>query len=763
MIATSGNNITSAFGFSYKSATLSKLYDESICSLCICFTEDITDPDAVASKISTFVKDYKYTGDTENGVINHFIIILPATTNCLQFSTNPNFESAAEKHRFSYFKNSGTPTYLLYNEMGEWSTTDCKIESGSHLASLVAEIKLNGIYNIFEKGNGILVSGPGHHYVLQNKYHADKFIRTANILTNSTYVDFLAIFLLPFISVTDTVIYIDTSGIISIAYAVNKLKQIFLKSFNPAILSFNSYEGIKDLTNDGNTKVIISASTSGKLSKLLLEQGFSKEKINILFYLNEMPPNVEVLCNLTVFQKLNKTEKYTPFKIETETSCSLCNNYSYPIKIVGEQFLPEELRVDTFMFDLKDRPIWLTKFINTYFKKHDIVKCFYQSEEKYIKRDLYLDFEKILKIATGAAGNKVERFFSSKLPNEIDVLIYYNDNGSVYLKDLILKKYKSGPHIAVLADDDINANKATLTEKNILVVSSTITNGRRLVDTSLKLRDLDSKGISYFVAMARTADELTIETTRKYIGFDNKFGPEINPLHIIDVIYISDTSKSSTFSEANASSWEAEINLFTTELTAPCFSKRLEELNTNKGLTDTLFWPNAIDEQLTLRKNFAFYTGTACKTEHTSQAEVFFIINSVLHNLRRNKSKNIFQSAFHRHVISPEIFIQYNDGVIQASILRSANPIELNYSFQGNNLTIGTEMINVLRYIFSNFDNDTGEATIEFLISIASKRLQLINKELHKVINSLITKVTASESPNKEIILNLCNYILKMT
>jgi len=91
--------------------------------------------------------------------------------------------------------------------------------------------------------------------------------------------------------------------------------------------------------------------------------------------------------------------------------------------------------------------------------------------------------------------------------------------------------------------------------------------------------------------------------------------------------------------------------------------------------------------------------------------------------------------------------------------LRSANPIELNYSFIGNNVKVGTEMINVLRHIFSNVDNETGEATLEFLIAICTKRLQLIQKELHKSIDLLVAKVQSLSVKDNEVILTLCEYI----
>ena len=702
--------------------------------------------------IATIVKDYNYTSDIENGVVNYLIIILPDTEICQNIS-NSIFEN--DSQRFSYLRENGESIFIYYNEKGEWGIDPKGVKIS--ISKLKNEIKNNGIYNIFEEGNGILASGPGHHYILQNNFHSDKFIRTANILTRSTYIDFLAVFLLEFISEDIEQIYIDTSGIISIAYSIIKLKQLFSVTINPLISSFDSYNGIHNLMVTQFTKILISASTSGKLSKRLIDIGFSKENINILFYLNEKPTEAMILCNLSDFKILGKSDKYLHFNIENESNCIFCKSSSYPIKIVGEQFLPEELKVDTFTFDLRDGHLWLTNFIRNYFHKQNIIKCFYKKYPMNVTRDIFLDFKEILK--EYKQNSKLERYLSSKLPNKVDVLIHYEDDGSIYLKDLILKKYRR--HISVIADTDLIQNKSVVQKKNILIVSSTITNGRRLVETSLKLRECNCKGICYFVGVSRSPDKVTLETTRKYIGFDNKFGREINPLNIVDSIFISDTTKNSTFSELDKSSWETEKEfLKVVNKGNKNLEFRVKDLGNNQGLVDNLFWGNSENEPLKLRSNFVFFTGIEnIKAETTSQAQVFFLINSILHNLRVNPEKKIIQSAYHRHVISPETFVCYNDGIIQASILRSANTIELNYALLGNNTKIGTEMINVLRYIFNNFDNQIGESTTEFLISICTKRMKLINKELLGLINPLIKKVTESKVKNKKSILFLGNYI----
>lgn len=753
MITTAVRAVNSFFNFSYRSSYFSKSKDKNISPLVIFYPHKPSENSF--TELMSFLKEYPQVNDIQNGVINYLIIILPETTESDMFINDFSTNEEIYQRRAAYFSEEAQPLFILYNQIGEWKVTE--EETKYHLDCIRNEVKISGCYNIFEEGHGILDASQNHHYILQNDFHSDKFIRTANILTQSTYIEFIALFLLDFLNEDDRNVYVDTSGISSVIYAVAKLKNIFSDYVNPNIVSFNSYIGLNNIVLDDTSKFIISASTSGNLNNELIKRGVNSNAVVILFYLNKELSNVNVLCNLSEFTVFDN-QKYKHFKIEKRTDCQFCKTLSYPIRIIGEQFLPEELKVDVFMFDLRDRPQWMVKFINVHFQKNneEVIKCYYKDNSNDIIRDIYIDFERVLKKHNTL---KLERFLSTKLPHKIDVIIYYKDSGSMYLRDRVYEEYDKSTKILVIEESDIITNMTELIGKNILVVSSTITNGRRLVETSLKLRNCRGKGICYFIGMSRTPDEATIETTRKYIGYDNKHGKDVNPLRIAESIYLSDSLKNYTFSETPISSWEAEKQLLCT-IDENFFQDRITSLNNTIGLSNNLYWGDDKNKLLQLRANFAFFSGTTCEAENTTQAQLFFIINTVLHNVRQDKGRKIFQSAFHRYVISPEMFICFNDGIIQASILRSANPVELNYNLQGHNAKIGTEMINVINYIFSNFSNKTGEATIEFLIAIASNRLQLIAKQLEKSIVLLLKEVEVSDVVNKEVIIKLSKFIL---
>ncbi|ELR67979.1 putative phage-related protein [Fulvivirga imtechensis AK7] len=171
--------------------------------------------------------------------------------------------------------------------------------------------------------------------------------------------------------------------------------------------------------------------------------------------------------------------------------------------------------------------------------------------------------------------------------------------------------------------------------------------------------------------------------------------------------------------------------------------ERVEKLNSNEGLLNDLFLINPFNEQpLSLRPNFAFFDFKSDTTP--SQADVYFIIASIVHFARFPESQlnsiKQYQDMkflrFHEHVqsvFSPECFNRFNDGIIQAAILRIANPNELNYSVQDD---LSYEMATVLKNLFKNDkDPDRCEAILEFLLAIATGKLRLKKKHKDQFLN----------------------------
>jgi len=92
------------------------------------------------------------------------------------------------------------------------------------------------------------------------------------------------------------------------------------------------------------------------------------------------------------------------------------------------------------------------------------------------------------------------------------------------------------------------------------------------------------------------------------------------------------------------------------------------------------------------------------------------------------------QHDHRRTLLSPECFHLFNDGVIQASILRGAERAELDYRVDE---LASSAMRDLLRHTFRNLDNNSGEAALEFLLAIADHRLRLSERHTREALEAL--------------------------
>jgi len=157
---------------------------------------------------------------------------------------------------------------------------------------------------------------------------------------------------------------------------------------------------------------------------------------------------------------------------------------------------------------------------------------------------------------------------------------------------------------------------------------------------------------------------------------------------------------------------------------------RLKELKISTPDNTKIFLPTSSGSSLKLRQTFAFWSGIPVSTDDATQADVYWTIQAILHDLRM-KAEGGLGSAYHTTVISPTCFDRYNDGVIQAALLRSASPLELNYSVDE---VFSQKMFDVLISILEHIDEDQGEAAFEFLFAIWTGKLKLYEAHTKEIL-----------------------------
>ncbi len=640
-----------------------------------------------------------------------------------------------------------------------------------------------GLQNIFIKRGGLVSSsGSSHHYVFPSGKHCDKFLRTGNILLASSEIYFIAYALLRHFEFTQhSQIYCDTSSINSIAFALSDLINRFQDEKERRqipIESFSSYEGLykNEISYKNNSLLLISASTSANIVSYILDnhKEIDRSNIIVLYYLGEVKnySNIKdkVICNLTHSKSNpNGIQFYQTFKSD---NCEFCEKGSFPVEVKGDSFLLEQPKINRILLGVKDPEKYLSEFVDQFKsrkKKNTVLKVHYK-EKNTNKYEIYIDYYELLdgvkKLRYSEYRNKLNAYVNQYVPSTTKYIVHLEDKASEELADYIIAKigdnYLTKKKPIKVSQDNLSKVKKE-SEGSALVVGSCISNGKNLLYISRALRNYDNLRIVYFIGITRTKNKEYLDSLKKNLK-QGTYGAESSSFIEVESIFCENNSKNS--------SWLREIefikefidflgdNMTSTSKETQRFLKQRKAIlesgagDKNRGLSQELFYPRVIDSeyhQLEIRKNFAFFEFEGYVGDVT-QSDIYFTISNIINGLRNTDKpdRNLKQTVYVRNIIEPGNFNRFNDGIIQASILRAARSEELIYSIDPD---LSSEMYGILETIIKYHEEEQGEALFEFLYAISIKKLSLKKSDLLKVLNLL------DEKCKGEIFLCFSNFI----
>jgi hypothetical protein len=664
---------------------------------------------------------------------------------------------------------------FLFNETGNFALYDKefdKLENATKDDEALLSNALNvGMTKIFATRGGLVLAHPSHHYVFPSGKHSDRFLRTGNVLLHSHEIFFIAFSILKFLRNDITRIYCDTSSINALAFALIELKRRFKKGHNDKFVpvsSFKSYDGLEQRKRkfSSGDLLLISASTSSNIVRRIkkVHPTVPEQNIVIVYYIDTTDRSDAInpdyiICNLKYDKHRNPLgiEDYKTYPKDSE--CVICKTGSTAVKVQGDVFLLEGPQVNNIMIDKKDAPPKLSGFINRYRKKsgrtavfkanHKEISSLGITEETY---EVYIDTDQVVGTLTDAPStfkefeSGLERATNLLIPAHTRYIIHLDDIGSTRLADSIADKLEK-----IMKDRPILVPRLRMESElddkdggSVLVVASSLVRGRNLLSISRILRSFPRFSIAYLVGFIRTKNqtELTFISNNLCYG---KSGWGTNPLYGIETFFCSD--------EMRQNSWKQEIQFFTDNVTqwqSSAAMHRLQALNPNTGnelfseqvdnedksaaLVDNLFYDSLKDGPLKLGNNFAF-VDFDYQNDPLTQAEVYFIVSSILNQLRNNPepSKRLFQTEYVRHLIDPNNFHRYNEGVIQASILRAATSSELYYALdESSSLRMKDMLVNMIRH-----PEIQADALPEFIYAIAVRKVTLLDHHCRAVIDEL--------------------------
>ena len=591
--------------------------------------------------------------------------------------------------------------------------------------SFSSQLLTTGAGSIFESRKGLITSLPSYHFLKPSGDHCDKFIRASNLFASGIEVAFLAIGLLPYLKSNIKRIYVDSSSISFLVSIAIQLSKRFGEKF-PVIESFESYSVFNkpySFHEDDDSLVVISATTSGGLAhKLTQEHTFKPSNIITLFY-SRIKERQEAIFDIS--GAVGKITSVAP------SSCKLCEDGSKLIKIEGEQFIPETPKHELLVIKKTDFNEGRQKFFKAFATKN-LLKFNTAPCDNWDREHFFVDVKKLLELEPDAELDAFRNYLVKKVnkhfSKDISKVICLDDDDAKSLADEIVKIAQAPAEYVVcyndVTDDDFKGRSS------VMVVASAITSGRKLLATARKLRGIDpSATITYLVGFSKLPTIDAFEQLRKDLCLG---GHELIPLKTCCLPRLSEKALTPWDTEREKLSVFGDVEDPLSDDTGklpPLLKDRLCELN-DFSSQDELFLKSPTGSNLSLRGTFAFWAGLDLETSESSQADVYWTIQSIVHDLRIENDKGL-ATTYHSTLLSPVCFDRFNDGVIQACLLRAAKPTELNYAVDED---FSRQITDIIISVIKNSGNPQGEGCLEFLLAIWSGRLKVQDKHLEEIL-----------------------------
>lgn len=589
-----------------------------------------------------------------------------------------------------------------------------------------------GMYNIITSRNLIIEAHSNIHFIKPSGKHANKFIDVKNLLESSAEITFIAAGLLRLLPASVNKIYVDTSGIFSLAYALSNLIKAFERSADLiSIDSFGSYGGLEEyeFSSDENTLVLISASTSNNLFERL-KKNSSLEQASIISVIMTQVNNSDqkVLVEFEQYKSKFSKSYFQHFESYDENECPMClKEHSIPIALNKSRFVFEAPRTECYLPLAVDSDKNLRELIHQY-KDLDAFRCLYDGIDgtKRPTPEYFVDVSKIIDQEEFKlkVKNNIHRFF----PLNTDSIIHCNDEGAKELAELI-KSNVSELNLDVRVYDGEIPSDVT-PSKGIVVVAGSLESGKSLLNISRALRKYNELPITYIVGFAKYNSEVEFKKLQMDLKFSE--GPcGHHQFHVIEKMLLP-------INEHKENSWEKELELLK-QLKAKHSNdeKLLGELNArdkllrsassseNQGLGEELFLKSPKNQPLVLGPTFAFWNKGDNDSYFKHQATVYFTISSVLQRLRtvaKNNGTAPLGTGYIIRQLDPLLFDRFNEGIIQASILRTAKSRELDFSAADDKSRIIGSLIERM-LMFPEAEESRGLP--EILLALCTKKLQV--------------------------------------
>ncbi|HDR9017868.1 hypothetical protein KTE69_10740 [Burkholderia multivorans] len=611
----------------------------------------------------------------------------------------------------------------------------------------------------FRAGGGEQRAPTGTHYVKTSDSHAERFLRVSNVLEDGANVCLLAYWLAGYLwSAPIRYVVVDTSGIFSVAQKL--IYEVAIRgglAGQPLVWSHRSHDGVDEIAEHHAREALflISASTSGGLAQRLIRQGALPDRLVTLFFLSDS--NCEagrVLCNLrgTERQGLQAIRNYQ------EADCPYCKKHYHRIQIQGDQFAIAPPNVSSVEIKAADLPGELKPTLSALLGLR-VFSAFRRHEGDRIASIA----ANVGPILSGPLTEKNRGFLTQKREEWVSLV---RRSSSVSSRHIVACSYPQSTEIAeaiaqtmrpllrdngrprVLSADEL---RSAIPEAgtSTVVVSACIDEGKELLAVSRTLRDVQENGsTTYLAALHMICPKTEADRLRSNLTF-GQHGPATFSMHCLISLplncYEEEVSWAKELQELLRIQSFADRNDLAVPARLEARISRLQEAP-GEGLIDDIFWPAASGQPLALRSDFSLLTD-ARHPPAATQADLYVVVSLLLSQLRMSSdaARRLSYNAYERSIISPDNFDRFNDGVLQACLLRAARPKELSYG--ACDISLSERMLSVLLHSVPGEQiSERSESLMEFLVALATERLTLHRVHLLEFCNRIVAAAASEDS-----------------
>lgn len=580
----------------------------------------------------------------------------------------------------------------------------------------------SGLQTVFDPATVVLQAPSGYAYQKPSGARSEFFLKPDLGLTSSANVGFVALTLFNKLYAGKTkkfdelqTVFVDTMAIAPVAYALRELLELcgYGKAFN--IESFHSYGGFDSVKRPlaRTSLCLISASSSMSLH----EQWLAQKQVSH-----------DEVATLLTFKNAGRLAERALLAIDRPGPATAVGPAQLSIRIKGETFLPEQ------------EPAKKVLLSDKLHRSDDDVALFYSlaglgvfdiyrrpAKGSAKVRALFVDGHCLLEQNDFLVWLVDQLFHATKAATR--VVVYQDDPPSRRLAELV--KVFCEVRLSLAGLRLLSAfqlpNERLMSQDGVIVCAAVVGKGSQLLEISRTLRDRHQGPRLYLVGYQVTETRSELRTLKA------------NLIHSKGVHYEFARYGGAAIGTQLLVSFDQEVNAYYPSSMdrsglPGLMKRRANLLGSTHPAGQLVFNPHGagVDEIMHLRVGFAYWPeGYAAQPCHPEVLATVAVLLQRAREYDKLPDERRLSTGSYRHVVlDPENFTRFNDGVLQAALLRSAYPSELDYRADH---AASDFMKAVILRALARSTQEAGEAILEFLLALALRRLQLVETHVDEI------------------------------